>query len=48
VLNDPIYRDSARYIQAEIAETDGLSKAADLLERAFDAAKKTSRSPQSR
>ena len=35
VLNDPIYRDNARYIQAEIAETDGLSKAADLLERAF-------------
>jgi MGT family glycosyltransferase len=36
VLNDPIYRDNARYIQAEIAETDGLSKAADLLERAFE------------
>ena len=35
VLNDPIYRDNARYIQAKIAETDGLSKAADLLERAF-------------
>ena len=36
VLNDPIYRDNARYIQAKIAETDGLSKAADLLERAFE------------
>jgi UDP:flavonoid glycosyltransferase YjiC (YdhE family) len=35
VLNDPIYRDNARYIQEAIAETDGLSKAADLLERAF-------------
>jgi UDP:flavonoid glycosyltransferase YjiC (YdhE family) len=38
VLNDPIYRDSARYIQKVLAETDGLSEAADLLERAFDAA----------
>jgi UDP:flavonoid glycosyltransferase YjiC (YdhE family) len=35
VLNDPIYRDNARYIQEAIAKTDGLSKAADLLERAF-------------
>ncbi len=38
VLNDPVYRDNARYVQEAIAETDGLSKAADLLERAFDAA----------
>ena len=29
VLNDPIYRDNARCIQEAIAETDGLSKAAD-------------------
>ena len=40
VLNDPIYRDNARYIQGVIAETDGLSKAADLLECAFDAPQK--------
>ena len=37
VLNDPSYRDNARYIQEVIAKTDGLSEAADLLERAFDA-----------
>ena len=35
VLNDSTYRDSARYFQKVIAETNGLSKAADLLERAF-------------
>jgi len=29
------YRDNARYFQKVIAETNGLSKAADLLERAF-------------
>jgi zeaxanthin glucosyltransferase len=39
VLNDPIYRDNARYIQEAIAETDGLSKAADPLERAFRCAR---------
>jgi zeaxanthin glucosyltransferase len=37
VLNDPIYRDNARYIQEVITKTDGLSEAAVLLERAFDA-----------
>jgi MGT family glycosyltransferase len=47
VLNDPIYRDNARYIQAEIAKTDGLSKAADLLERAFDADQLAQRTPGS-
>src|SRR3979411_136960 len=35
VLNDSTYRDSARYFQKVIAETNGLSKADDLLERAF-------------
>jgi zeaxanthin glucosyltransferase len=35
VLNDSIYRDNARNFQKVIAETNGLSKAADLLERAF-------------
>jgi UDP:flavonoid glycosyltransferase YjiC (YdhE family) len=35
VLNDSIYRDKARYFQKVIAETNGLSKAVDLLERAF-------------
>jgi MGT family glycosyltransferase len=35
VLSDSIYRDNARYFQKVIAETDGLSKAADLLEEAF-------------
>ena len=44
VHNDPIYRDNARYIQDAIAKADGLSKAADLLERAFDAPEKISRS----
>jgi MGT family glycosyltransferase len=38
VINDCTYRQSARYFQKVIAETDGLSKAADLLERAFTAA----------
>jgi MGT family glycosyltransferase len=35
VLNDSTYRDNARYFQRVIAETDGLSRAADLLEGAF-------------
>jgi len=47
VLNDPIYRDRARYIQAEIAETDGLSKAADLLEHAFEVDQFAHRNPGS-
>jgi zeaxanthin glucosyltransferase len=38
VLNDSTYRHRARYFQKVIAETDGLSKAADQLERAFTAA----------
>jgi zeaxanthin glucosyltransferase len=35
VLNDSTYRNNARYFQKAIAETNGVSKAADLLERAF-------------
>jgi zeaxanthin glucosyltransferase len=35
VLNDSTYRDNARYFQEAIAEGKGVSKAADLLERAF-------------
>ena len=38
VLNDSTYRHNARYFQKVIAETDGLSKAADLVEHAFAAA----------
>jgi zeaxanthin glucosyltransferase len=35
VLNDSTYRDKARYFQKVIADTNGLSKAANLLEQAF-------------
>jgi zeaxanthin glucosyltransferase len=35
VLNDSTYRDKASYFQKVIAETNGLPKAADLLEQAF-------------
>jgi zeaxanthin glucosyltransferase len=35
VLNDSTYRDNACYFRKVIAEANGLSKAADLLERAF-------------
>ncbi len=35
VLNDSTYRGNARYFQKVIADTNGLAKAADLLERAF-------------
>jgi zeaxanthin glucosyltransferase len=37
VLDDAIYRDNARYFQKVIAEANGLSKAADLVEQAFGA-----------
>jgi zeaxanthin glucosyltransferase len=37
VLNGPTYRHNARYVQKVIAQTDGLSKAADVLEGAFAA-----------
>jgi len=46
VLNQPTYRDNARYFQKVIAETDGLSRAADLLEQAFGLTKKTEASVQ--
>jgi zeaxanthin glucosyltransferase len=35
VFNNPIYRDNLRSIQKAIAKKNGLSIAADLLERAF-------------
>ena len=35
VLNEPIYRDNARYFQKVIAETSGLSVAADLIEESL-------------
>jgi len=35
VLHEPAYRDNARYFQKVIAETDGLSRAADLLEESL-------------
>jgi zeaxanthin glucosyltransferase len=36
VLGDSTYRDNARRMQEAIRSTDGLSIAADILERAFD------------
>jgi UDP:flavonoid glycosyltransferase YjiC (YdhE family) len=35
VLNNSMYRDNARKYQRSIAETNGLSRAASLLEEAF-------------
>ena len=35
VLNEPAYRDNARYFQKVIAETNGLSRAADLVEESL-------------
>jgi zeaxanthin glucosyltransferase len=40
VLNNSIYRDNARKFQQTIAKTNGLSRAADLLEEAFGLTKK--------
>ena len=40
VLNDSSYRDNARYFQKIIADSNGLSAAADLLEQAFGLTKK--------
>jgi zeaxanthin glucosyltransferase len=40
VLNDSTYRDNARYFRKAIAETNGVSKAADRLERAFGLTRK--------
>jgi zeaxanthin glucosyltransferase len=42
VLNNSIYRDNARKFQQTIAKTNGLSRAADLLEEAFGLTKKVS------
>ena len=47
VLNDSAYRDNARHLQEVIAKTNGLSKAADLLERAFGRAIEADRSSNS-
>jgi zeaxanthin glucosyltransferase len=47
VLNDSTYRDNARHLQEVIAKTNGLSKAADLLERAFGRAIEADRSSNS-
>jgi zeaxanthin glucosyltransferase len=38
VLNQPTYRDNARYFQKVIAETNGLSVAADLIEESLGVA----------
>ena len=40
VLNEPTYRDNARYFQKIIAETNGLSVAADLVEESLGVTKK--------
>jgi UDP:flavonoid glycosyltransferase YjiC (YdhE family) len=40
IFKDSTYRDDARYVQKRIAETDGLSMAADIVERSFGVAKK--------
>jgi UDP:flavonoid glycosyltransferase YjiC (YdhE family) len=48
VLNDSTYRDSARYFQKVIADTNGLSKAADLLERTFGVAQEDQQSQNRR
>jgi zeaxanthin glucosyltransferase len=42
VLNNSMYRDNARRFQQAIARTNGLSRAADLLEEAFSLTKKVS------
>jgi zeaxanthin glucosyltransferase len=47
VLNDSTYRHNARHLQEVIAKTNGLSKAADLLERAFGRAIEADRSSNS-
>jgi MGT family glycosyltransferase len=44
VLNDSTYRDNARQLQTAIAKTNGLSRAADLLEQSFGLTKKVSKS----
>jgi UDP:flavonoid glycosyltransferase YjiC (YdhE family) len=46
VLKDPAYRDKARYFQKVIAETNGLDKAADALEQAFQKHLKENLAPE--
>ncbi len=41
VLNDSTYRDNARKLQKAIAQTNGLSAAADLVEQSLGLTKKT-------
>jgi len=48
VLTDSTYRDNARNFQKVIAETNGLSKAADLLERTFGVAQEDQQSQNRR
>jgi UDP:flavonoid glycosyltransferase YjiC (YdhE family) len=43
VLNEPTYRDNARYFQKVIAETNGLSVAADLVEESLGVTRKASK-----
>ena len=45
VLTDPTFRDNARYFQKVIAETNGLSMAADILEQAFGLTRDPSNEP---
>jgi UDP:flavonoid glycosyltransferase YjiC (YdhE family) len=42
VLNNPVYRENARKFQDIINKTDGLSMAADIVERSFGVTKKAS------
>ncbi len=44
VLANPIYRNNARYFQKIIAERNGLSMAANILERAFGLTERTGES----
>ena len=43
VLNEPMYRDNARYFQKAIAETNGLSVAADLVEESLGVTRKAAK-----
>jgi MGT family glycosyltransferase len=46
VLNNPLYRDNSRRIQKAIAEKNGISVAADLLEQTFGLTRSTESSVQ--
>jgi len=43
VFNEPTYRDNARYFQKVIAETNGLSVAADLVEESLGVTRKAAK-----